>query len=184
MQNITNIKDNWILDFEYSGAVENAKDIQIMLDSIKNLVDKNLELREDLKDTDVFNFDENQDINYVPKINLNPHPDYKNYISKSQNWIGHVLSVNGDSFFAKLEDKNNPTTYETATFEIDEVSNGDLKLLKVGALFYWSVGYANQSGQVLKQSLLRFKRAVNITDDEFEEIAGKVDELYNDLNWD
>lgn len=185
MANKTNQRDHWILDTEYSNYNDESKEKQIVLDSINSIVFKNKELKELKKEkTNYIDFDEDYVIDKIPKINFKQISAYKNYISRSQNWIGHVLKVDNDSFFAKLEDKNEPTTYETASFDIEEVSTGDLDLLKVGASFYWSVGYANQNGQVIKQSLVRFKRAVNIIEEEFEEIAGKVDDLYNDLNWD
>lgn len=68
-----------------------------------------------------------------------------------------MTGIYENSFEAKLVDKNDDSTFEIAEFDFDEISNGDLKLLKVGAIFYWSVGYASQNGQITKQSLLRFK---------------------------
>jgi len=185
MTYISNQIDHWILDTEYTNPNDESKEKRIVLDSINSLVEKNKELKYSEKgNTKFIDSDEEHFIDKIPNINLRKTPFYKNYISKAQNWIGYVLSIDEDSFYAKLEDKNEPTTTETASFDKEEVSNGDLDLLKVGASFYWSVGYANQNGQVTKQSLIRFKRAINITEEEFEEIAEKADKLHDDLNWD
>lgn len=85
---------------------------------------------------------------------------------------------------AKLEDKYDPTTYEIAEFEVAEVSEDDISLLKLGAIFYWFVGYVNQDGQVFKQSLVRFKRIVDFTESEIDFIADEANELNNTLIWD
>lgn len=184
MTNKTIQKDHWILDTEYSNINEESKEKQIVIDSINSLISKNTEyIYLENKQTNYIEFKEIYLIDKIPKISNRQISAYKNYMSKSQNWIGYVLKINEDSFFAKLEDKNEPTTYETASFDLEDVSTGDLELLKVGASFYWSVGYANQNGQVIKQSLVRFKRAINITTEEFDEISDKVNNFCKDLNW-
>ncbi len=180
----TNLIDNWIIDTDFSRHEVYTKDKEILLSSILTMIDINKELNETELEVTDFNFEQNDMIGGIPNLISNKYPIYKNYISKSQNWIGYVLDINEESFFAKLDDKNNPTTYETAYFEIAEVSKDDFELLKKGAIFYWSVGYANLNGQISKQSFIRFKRSVKITEDEFEEIASKVDDIYNELDWD
>lgn len=182
----TIIKDNSLLDIDYySNHTERSRETKILLDAIYGKIGL---LYNDYKDAKIeesnISFENDRIIGETPKFNDVQIPRFKNYISKSQNWICYVLELSHDSFFAKLEDLNNPNTYETAHFDIDEVSKEDLELLKVGAIFYWSVGYANQNGQVIKQSLIRFKRAVEITEYEFDEIADETKEIIKDLNWD
>lgn len=178
----TNIKDHWVLDSEYSDKRESSYENQIVLDTINSIIserknallESNSSLNNELKTTSFV----------LPNIFTKPFPKYKNYISRSQNWVGYVTKISKNKFTAKLIDKNKPTTYEVAQFEKEEVSDGDLNLLKVGAIFYWSVGFANQNGQSIKQSLIRFKRSVSITEEEFDKIIDDAQNLYNSIDWD
>lgn len=106
-----------------------------------------------------------------------------NYICQSLNWIGHVIEVRDDTFTAKLINTDENTTYEIAEFDKKDVSNCDLHLLNIGAVFYWSIGYANNYGQIMKQSFIRFKRSVNLSSHEFESIMDDVDKLKEGLLW-
>jgi len=108
---------------------------------------------------------------------------YKSYFSKTQSWVGVVESIGENEFAARLDDKINPETYEIASFDIEEVSKSDRNLLSVGAVFYWSVGYANHNGQVVKESLLRFKRCVDFSSEEINEISDKANQYDKAINW-
>src|ERR1700722_4226657 len=95
----------------------------------------------------------------MPEVKKYKPFEYKNYFDKVQSWIGYILSVSEDSFLAKIEDPNEiHTTYEEAEFSIDDVEEEDKKLLLIGSVFYWSVGYEYRGGTKTKQSILRFKR--------------------------
>jgi len=87
-------------------------------------------------------------------------------------------------FTAKLIDKNDQTTFEVAQFDMDEISKGDMELIKLGAISYWSVGFANQNGQISKQSLIRFKRSVALSISEFDYITDQASELSEKIHWD
>ncbi len=192
----TNLQDHWILDIDYSNKIEASKEVQIVFDSIiSNVGFSNEEYKiankasetenkkyKNLDETE-FNLITSKDFAEVPNIILKPKPKYKNYISGSQNWVGHVIKLDKHIFTAKLEDKNSPNTYETAQFEIKDVTEDDLDLLKPGAVFYWSIGRAHQNNQVIKQSIIRFKRAIEVTTGEFEDILDSADDLNNHLNW-
>jgi hypothetical protein len=187
MEQETTLKDNPILDADlFSNETERSMETNILLEGIYSKMKLlNIEIANP-KEKEVNSTPGNESISIKP-------PQYdntlkisrsKNYFKKSQNWIGYILDLYEDCFFAKLEDKNNPSTHETATFDNAEVSKEDLDLLKIGAIFYWSVGYDIQNGQVRKQSFIRFKRAVGITVDEFDEICDEKNELIKDINWD
>ncbi len=176
----TDIKDNWILDRDYSDRSEHFYDKKVILDALNSQID--VRTRSLSTENTLFVKKDSCSFNLQNFFGTNT-PKYKNYISKSQNWLGHIIEITNENFTAKLIDKNNPTTYEIAQFDIDEVSKGDLTLLKLGALFYWSVGYANQNGQVIKQSLIRFKRALEFSNEEFDSIVDSSDELNNTLTW-
>lgn len=179
----TVIKDHWILDREYSDdAIQNYEN-QVILDTINSKISERTNAL--IESNTLFDDKIEKDSFYVPNIFTKSYPKYKNYISKSQKWIGHVTEISNDEFTAKLVDKNDTSsTYEIAQFDIDEVSKGDIDLLKVGALFYWSVGYANQNGQIIKQSLIRFKRVADISIEDFDGIIDNARELSNSIIWD
>jgi hypothetical protein len=77
-----------------------------------------------------------------------------------QQWEGVVTSVDQGEFDAQLEDAQDPTRpRESATFSVEEVSEGDTPLVKVGAVFYWYIGYrTSEGGQKERVSALRFRR--------------------------
>lgn len=186
MDTKTNIKNHWIIDKELSNCNSLGSKYQIIIDDLQtrlnNLKKDNintsktlLEVNEKEERTKEF-FEIFKKIDKLESIS-------NDYITSSQNWIGHIIEIFNDEFSAKLIDKKNPTTYEIATFNFKDVSEGDRNLLKKGALFYWSIGYATTKGQISKQSLLRFKRSV-IPVDEFDSIMDKADDLNQNLIWD
>lgn len=86
-----------------------------------------------------------------------------------ESWVGRVTEVEADQFIALVvSDKRNETT-ETAEFTFDEISDDDRSLVKVGALFYWSIGYQiNEFGGRITASTLRFQRIRHWTRKEME----------------
>ena len=179
----TDLKDNWILDIEHSNKSSNSFQTQMVLDAINSQIDENKKVFDNIA-TD-FRVEFGNHLFKIPSnIIKKPSSKYRSYIYNSQKWIGQVIELSEKSFTAKLEDKIDPTTYEIAQFEIEEVSEDDFDLLKLGALFYWFVGYANQEGRVFKQSLVRFKRDVELTESEFDYIIDRANELNDILNWD
>ena len=106
------------------------------------------------------------------------------YMYDTINWIGYVETIGDDSFTAKLYEDNNPI-YEIAEFAIKDVSSYDKELIKNGAIFYWSIGYDFNLGQVTRTSMLRFKRSVNyITSELFDKALDEADKLLEELQWD
>lgn len=70
-----------------------------------------------------------------------------------------VLEVAEREFSATLKDVTDRTRAdEVATFDVAEVSEGDLGLLREGAIFYWSIGYAIEYGQKRREYQIRFRR--------------------------
>ena len=59
-----------------------------------------------------------------------------------QDWEGVVETVEGEIFTARLRDltSNEPYPSETAELPIEDISDDDLELLRVGAVFYLTVG--------------------------------------------
>lgn len=165
-----------------SDVGEDLDQNRLLFNSINSIINKNKYSL--LDNSTVIKIDDTKDFSELSKLLTVPVSGYNNYISRSQNWIGHVIEIAENEFTAKLEDKNNPTTYEIAQFDIDEVSQGDQEMLKLGALFYWSVGKASINGQIIKQSMLRFKRSVDVTEEEFDHIMDNVNRQDSNINWD
>lgn len=178
MELSTDIVDNWNLTNKVEDLDENYNLIESLSKKVSNkakaISNSNTLFEEELESNSF----------YMSNIFKKIRPRSIDYISKSQNWIGHIIEFSDDGFTAKLLDKNDPTTYEMAEFDIADVSKGDIDLLKLGAIFYWSIGYANQNGQIIKQSLLRFKRSIDFTIDEVDRIADRANELNKAINWD
>jgi len=107
----------------------------------------------------------------------------RNFFSKSQKWVGHVIEKNEKSFTAKLEDSTNLGTYEIADFNLDEISPEDLNLLNLGSIFYWAIGTSMINGQVKKESIIRFQRVALWTEDDYNSSTDRADNLFNNLSW-
>jgi hypothetical protein len=103
--------------------------------------------------------------------------DKQKYFSKTQKWVGHILEINRDSIKAKLTDLNDPTTYEIAEVELDEIPYEDRELISKGAGFYWSLGYVNDNGQIEKKSLIRFQRTKPWEESDLDRIVDAADNL-------
>jgi len=109
---------------------------------------------------------------------------YNSYITNSQRWIGHITTINDSTFEARLVDLNNPSTFEMGNFDFAEVTHEDRPLLELGAVFYWSVGYATLNGQVIKQSLVRFQRLPPWNEANYDESIDRSRRLFLNLKWD
>ncbi len=70
------------------------------------------------------------------------------------------MEVSEDHFVAIVSDRTNPALAdEQVTLELEEVTSDDIPLLKPGAVFYWSIGYADYPGRPrVRESRVRFRR--------------------------
>lgn len=181
MDSNTILKDHWIIDRQHSNSKELTYEDSIIMDALNAKVEERKK-QLDNGDTDVQS--ENQDVyEKIPRYSQFSSHIHKSYFSKTQRWTGVVEKIEEGEFTARLDDKINPDTYETATFDVDEVSPSDRKLLEIGAVFYWSVGYANHNGQVVKESLLRFKRSIDFSPEELDRITDQANQYDNEINW-
>lgn len=95
-----------------------------------------------------------------------------------QKWEGVVEQFDGNIIQVKLTDLTSGGTDEEAELEIQDVSKDDRKLVKEGAMFYWSIGYDMQlDGQIKKSSFIKFKRLPRIDPIEFNSIHDRAKEL-------
>lgn len=182
MKQESNCKQHSFLDREHSDKMETSFEDQIILDSINDIIGHRFNYN--LKPQTMISLDETESFLKVPLLKRKPVYSYKSYFMKAQNWIGFVEDIGENDFKAKLVDRNSPGTYEVAFFDKDEVSPGDIDLLISGAVFYWSVGFENNKGQVSKKSLIRFKRSVDFTLDDIDAITEESNALLNNIKWD
>jgi len=120
----------------------------------------------------------------VKKILTSQRSFSRDYYQNIQKWKGYVLEVHEHAFTARLDDLNDLSTHEIASFSNDDVSPSDRPLISVGSVFYWSVGnYISANGQLTKQSLIRFQRLAGWSTSEVDRITDKARQLAEDLNW-
>ena len=98
-----------------------------------------------------------------------------------QMWEGRVLNIDLEcnEFTSVISDKTNKELPdEQVTLSIDEISRNDLVLLKVGAVFYWSIGYADYPGRPrIRESRIRFRRLPKWTNRELRDARERGTEL-------
>jgi hypothetical protein len=93
-----------------------------------------------------------------------------------------VVEVSSGSFTARLTDETREGPEEEAEFEWADVSAEDRKLVEPGAIFYWTIGfYSMADGQVLRSSLLRFRRLPAWTNSELKRAQLNAATLMNEL---
>lgn len=191
MEELQLLSDNKIVaEKNNSEEIYNSFEVETILKAIDESVNKRIDI---LSKNDSFIFDEdffkeaalgNHGF-VIPKFKRNDKiTDEKNYFYKTQKWIGHVIEIRDDEFVAKLEDITKGGTNEIGEFDINEISEEDKSLLKTGATFYWSIGYANEGSQVKKESIIRFQRVFNWDEDDYNESLDRASNLSDKLNWD
>ena len=122
------------------------------------------------QNVDELTADENSDID-VPPVALAPLlSPMKGKYTLLQKWGGRVIAIHDSEFEAIVVDKTNPEfADEEVTFDILEVTPDDLPLLEIGAVFYWSIGYADYPGRGrARESKIRFRRLKGWTKTEIE----------------
>jgi hypothetical protein len=101
-----------------------------------------------------------------------------------QKWEGIVAEVGKDIFHARLLDLTEENPEEEADFSIDEVSEDDRSLIKLGGVFYWSLGYlTTRTGQVIKSSIVKFRRLPAWTEREMRMAQEQAKEIRQTIGW-
>lgn len=102
-----------------------------------------------------------------------------------QEWQGHVIEfIEKAVFIARLKDLTNGGTDELVRLGLDEIVEEDLDLVKVGAIFHWSIGYERVLGELKKTSKIRFYRSEPFNEDEIKQALDRAEELYKHLKFD
>lgn len=99
-------------------------------------------------------------------------------------WEGMVLRVLDDSFIARLVNINDPSQKEEAEILNTSVSDeDDMKLIKPGAIFFWSIGWHIKGRRSEQFSLIQFRRIPVWTEKEKEQASQEAVELKKELGW-
>lgn len=127
----------------------------------------------------------------IPAVLGNFSVTTKSYFYNATRWVGHIISIAGDSFTAKLQDLSAADTYEIAEFNIKEVPQDDLEYVNIGNVFYWGIGYSVNNGTVSKSSVIKFQRLPLLDGIELENKVksldnafDRADDLLNSITWD
>jgi len=103
-----------------------------------------------------------------------------------QKWIGIIDSVNTKEnvFTAKLINKTNEGYDEFAEIDFDEITQEDIDLVEIGAVFYWTIGYHhNYSGQRTRISQIRLRRLPKWDDDKIKTVNDNAKKLADIIGW-
>jgi len=101
-----------------------------------------------------------------------------------QKWEGHVREIKADMFVAELVDLDKVAPMEEAEIPLQEVSEEDRELLKIGAIFYWTIGYSESpAGTRRRAGEIRFRRLPAWTKREISEAERDAKEIIDALSW-
>lgn len=105
--------------------------------------------------------------------------EFQSTFSALQEWEGYVLSVSAETFSARLIDLTECKEYEEEEidFPLADLSDSDLKELRLGAIFRWAIGYRRTRGGTKERiSKVVFRRLPAWTKRELENNRRKAEE--------
>ncbi len=86
-----------------------------------------------------------------------------------EQWEGEVIRMKRDTFVARLADLRDGQPDEKAEFLLSEVPAPDRKLVRQGAIFYWTIGLLVPPDSIQSMvSKIRFRRLLPPSTREFE----------------
>ena len=108
----------------------------------------------------------------------------KGHFITLRKWEGVVEAVLESSFVARIKDVANEVPDERVEIDFDELTNVDEKrLIKIGAIFSWTMGYRVSPGGTRKrQAVLIFRIMPRWTEDDIQRGCKVADEIYERLN--
>ena len=98
-------------------------------------------------------------------------------------WVGYVEEIREDSFYARLHEITEDTTDEVDVIFFEEVSEHDLKYIKVGATFNMVMEWRiDENGQKYKVHYIEFIKDIEWTEEDLIAIEKRVEKFKN-LKW-
>lgn len=111
-------------------------------------------------------------VRITPSINYRP----------IQKWEGTVTEIEGNTFIARLRDLTleDRDIREIGSFDFSEAHKNDQSLIKVGAVFYYTISFAtdNKSGQPFTESRVYFVRKPPYSKRQIEQINARAEALH------
>ena len=106
------------------------------------------------------------------------------YFKSEQSWEGEVIEILEDSFRARLADIHNPGQVEEAEILFSALSDSDdLKLIKPGAVFFWTVGTRIEGRRSEQVSIIQFRRLPRWNQKEVDEAKQTASVIKQQLKW-
>jgi len=117
-----------------------------------------------------------------PAVNVYPIPNLeppKQSFRLVQKWRGTVVEIRDAEFVAELRDQTDQShPREISTFRLDELSEGDERLVTIGAVFYWCIGYElTESRQRKLVAEIIFRRLPGWSRSEIAAVQQKASEI-------
>jgi len=106
-----------------------------------------------------------------------PSNPMKEYFNALQKWEGHVTQIGDEVFQARLIPITGQGDEQEAEIHVSEVTEEDRSMLKLGAVFYWSIGYLEKPSGRLRASIIRFRRLPTWTTKDIEMAENRVSVL-------
>ena len=152
---------------------------QLEMEGITNLSDDTMEQSE------LFEPLNSPKLLQTPKLSPFTKRQYVSF-SPLQEWEGYVIDIQEDCFTARLIDltAGSDIAEEEADFPIEDLSSSDLRLLKLGAVFRWMIGYQRSKGGT-KQRVSRviFRDLPQWTRSELESSRKKASNYSAKIAW-
>jgi hypothetical protein len=119
----------------------------------------------------------------IPTITITPTVTRPTLVAL-QEWEGIVAELGVKEFTARLSDLTDRTRKgeEEAHFPLREVSEDDLELLRVGAVFRWTIGFQKLGATKQRISQVVFRRLPQWTIKDIREADQLADQLTQDLD--
>ncbi|OHV86218.1 hypothetical protein ORS3428_25115 [Mesorhizobium sp. ORS 3428] len=122
----------------------------------------------------------------VPQIIATGRPTQRSFLQPLQEWEGYVVTISKETFTARLLDVTAGSEIEEEQVEFikDDLSDTDLTLLHVGAVFRWVIGYhRDPGGSKRRVSQIVFRRLPAWTKMDLLSARQRALELKSALVW-
>lgn len=100
-----------------------------------------------------------------------------------QQWEGVVSEITDESIWAELRDLTRQSpAIEVVELPLEEIPRADRPLLRIGGVFYWSIGYeTSPGGQIRRVSEIRVRRTPQWSRHSVDSIRAKAKDLLQRL---
>jgi len=120
----------------------------------------------------------------APIIYISKKDSPHSYSVALQKWQGYVIKLLDNALLVRLIDLTRKGPDEETIIPLEEISLDDYDLIKIGVIFYWSIGYLTKSnGQRTRFSEIRFQRLPSWKRDEINAAKREAMKLKKIIRW-